>query len=142
MLPDMTDSTADSTDDMAAVRAVIAQTERAFNTHDPDLLVAPMADDVVTVGVNGARMMGRAAVLDAARAGFAGPLRDQYARYDVAHVSFPRPDVALVHKDATATDPDGTPVGVGHAMRALYVLVRGDDGWRIAARQNTLVPTP
>jgi len=27
---------------------------------------------------------------------------------------------------------------VGRAMVALYVLVRTDDGWRVAARQNTL----
>lgn len=130
----------DRTEDLAAVHAVIAETERAFNTHDPDLLVASMADDVVTVGVNGARLVGRAAVLEAARAGFAGPLRDQYARYEVAHVSFPRPDLALVHKDASATDPDGTPIGVGHAMRALYVLVREGGRWWVIARQNTLVP--
>ncbi len=44
-----------------------------------------------------------------------------------------------MRKLASATDPAGTPNGVGRAMVALYVLVREGGRWWIAARQNTLV---
>jgi uncharacterized protein (TIGR02246 family) len=54
-------------------------------------------------------------------------------------VKFLRPDVAVAHKRATATTQDGEPLDVGHAMIALYVLVREDGRWWVAARQNTLV---
>lgn len=128
--------------DLAAIRAVIAQAEHAFNTDDADLLVASMAADVVAVGVNGARVLGREAVLATARAAFAGPLRDQYARYEVVDVSCIGPDVALAHKNAHATSADGVPIDVGHAMTALYVLARRDGRWWIVARQNTLVSPP
>lgn len=125
--------------DAAAIRAVIAEAELAFNTGDPDLLVASMAADVVSVGVNGARMRGRDAVLAASRAAFAGPLRGQHARYDLVEVSQVGPDVALAHKDARATDDGGAPLDVGHAMTALYVLARRGGRWWVVARQNTLV---
>ena len=71
----------DHDDDPAAIRAVIADTERAFNTGDADLLVEHMA-------------------------------------------------------------ADGTPIDLDHTMTALYVLVREQGRWWIAARQNTLVSPP
>jgi uncharacterized protein (TIGR02246 family) len=58
----------------------------------------------------------------------------------IADVAFLRPDVAVAHKHAWATAPDGGLLDDGHAMTALYVLVDKDHRWWIAARQNTLVP--
>ena len=78
-------------------------------------------------------------MLEASTALFAGPLRDQRARYELADVLFVRPDVALAHKHATAIDEAGMPISVGHAMTALYVLVRENGRWWVVARQNTLV---
>ena len=118
---------------------MIADIETGFNTKDPELAIAHFAPDATAVGVNGRQIEGHDALLEAHRAGFAGPLRDQYARYELAAVSFPRPDVALAYKRAHAIEQDGTPIDVGHAMIALYVLVRDDGRWRVAARQNTLV---
>ena len=48
--------------------------------------------------------------------------------------------MALAYKEAYATEADGTPIDLDHAMNALYVLVKEDGRWLIAARQNTLVP--
>ena len=53
-------------------------------------------------------------------------------------IRFVRPDVALVRKLAWATDADGKDLDVGHAMTALYVMVKSEGRWWIAARQNTL----
>jgi uncharacterized protein (TIGR02246 family) len=135
------DDTADHVADVAAIRRVIADTDRAFNTNDAELLVEHFAANVTAVGVSGLRLDGRAAVLDASKTLFAGPLADQRASYDVAGIRFVRPDVVLAHKHATALDADGNPLSVGHAMTALYVLVREGDRWWVVARQNTLVPT-
>lgn len=140
-IPYLEDTGTDHTADRAAVRAVIADAERAFNTNDAELLVEHMAENVSAVGVTGDRLDGRAAVLEAGKVLFAGPLRDQRARYELVDVWFVRPDVALAHKHATPVDADGAPLAVGHTMTALYVLVRERGRWWIAARQNTLRPT-
>jgi uncharacterized protein (TIGR02246 family) len=125
--------------DVAAIASVIADIETGFNTKDPELSVAHFTPDATAVSVAGTLIAGREALLEAHRAGYAGPLRDQYARYELADVTFPRPDVAIAHKRAWATTADGEPLDVGHAMIALYVLVREDGRWLVAARQNTVV---
>jgi len=137
--PTVHDETVDHAADLEAIEQIIRDTETAFNTNDADLLAAHMAADAVTVSVTGAELHGRDQILDAARSLLTGALRDQFARYDVDAVRFLRPDVALVHKRATATDASGTPIDLDHTMSALYVLTRQDGRWWIVARQNTLV---
>ncbi len=137
--PHIEDSTVDHADDVEDVRRVIADTERAFNGNDVELLVEHFARNVTTVSVTGTALQGRTAVLEAGRVLFAGPLRDQRARYDLAEVLFVRPDVALARKNATAVDAEGVALSVGHTMTALYVLVREQDRWWVVSRQNTLV---
>jgi uncharacterized protein (TIGR02246 family) len=129
----------DHADDEAAIRAIIADTEKAFNTGDAELLVEHMAANVSAVGVTGAELVGREAALAGSRIAFAGPLKGQQARYEVVGITFVRPDVALVRKHARAVDGAGEPIDVGHAMTALYVLTREAGRWWIVARQNTLV---
>lgn len=130
---------ADDTD-TAAIQEIIADTETAFNTNDPALLNAHFAADASAVNAVGHRIRGIDAMDDAARTGLTGFLHDQYVRYEVTDVTFPRPDVAIAHKAATATDSDGRPIRVGHDMVAMYVLVKESGRWWIAARANTLVP--
>ena len=128
----------DHTDDVAAIRAVIADIEAGFNEHDAERSVAHFTDDATAVNVAGVVAAGRDALLDAHRAGFAGPLRDQYARYELGEITFLRPDVAIAHKRARAVDAAGEPLDLDHTMIALYVFVRDGGRWRVAARQNTL----
>ena len=137
--PTVRDETTDHAIDLEAIERIIAETEAAFNTNDADLLAEHMAHDAVTVGVNGVALHGRDQILDVARSLFAGPLRDQYARYDIDEVRFLRPDIALVHKRAIATDAAGTPIDLDHTMSALYVLTEQDGRWWVVARQNTLI---
>ena len=128
-----------SATDVTAIERVIADIETGFNTKDAELSVAHFAPDATAVSVNGTLVAGRDELLAAHRAGYAGPLRDQYASYELADVTFVRPDVAVAHKRAFARTAEGGRKDVGHAMIALYVLVRDDGRWRIVARQNTLV---
>jgi len=127
------------TDDEAAIRAIIADTEKAFNTGDAELLVEHAARNMESVGVNGVELAGREAMLDGARAAFAGPLKGQRARYEVVGITFLRRDVALARKHARAVDDAGELIDVGHAMTALYVLTKEAGRWWVVARQNTLV---
>jgi uncharacterized protein (TIGR02246 family) len=138
-MPLIENTTQDHTADVAAIEQVIADIEAGFNGNDPELSVAHFADNASAVSVGGVLVSGRDALLEANRTGLAGPLREQYARYELADVTFLRHDVAVAHKRAWATTPDGEPIDVGHAMIALYVLVREDGRWWVAARQNTLV---
>ncbi len=126
--------------DIDEIKQIVADIQTAFNTNDPELMSAHFLPDASVVNAMGVRVVGREALLAASRAGLAGGLRDQYARYDVRDVTFLRPDVALAYKEAYATEADGTPIDLDHAMNALYVLVKENGRWQIAARQNTLVP--
>ncbi len=125
-------------DDIAAIAKVIADIETGFNTNDPELSVAHFARNASAVSVLGVELRGRDALLEAHRTGLAGPLADQRARYEIDDIVFVRPDVALVHKHAWAIDAEGRDIDVGHAMVALYVMVKEDGRWWIATRQNTL----
>jgi uncharacterized protein (TIGR02246 family) len=137
--PHIEDTVADHAGDVEEIRRVIVDAEKAFNDNNAELLVEHVARNVTTVGVTGALLAGRSAVLEASTTLFAGPLRDQRARYELAEVLFVRPDVALARQHATAVDADGTPLSVGHTMTALYVLVREHSRWWVVGRQNTLV---
>lgn len=125
--------------DIEEIEQVIADVERGFNTNDAALMNKHLAPDAAVVNVIGVRLVGLDAIMAASEQGLAGPLRDQYARYEVRDVRFVRPDVALVHKEAFAVTEDGEPIDLDHAMNALYVLVKDDGRWLVEARQNTLV---
>jgi uncharacterized protein (TIGR02246 family) len=125
--------------DLEEIKQVIADVERGFNANDAELMNRHLAPDAAVVNVMGVRLVGRDEIMEASEAGLAGPLRDQYARYEVRDVRFVRPDVALVHKEAFAITADGDPIDVDHAMNALYVLAKEDGRWLVKARQNTLV---
>jgi uncharacterized protein (TIGR02246 family) len=133
------DDSGDHHDDRAAIEAVIANVEDGFNTNDAEVSCRDFTANARTITALGSRVAGWEALLDAHRAGFAGPLGDQYARYRLDDVVFLRPDVALAFKQAWATGTDGTALTADPAMVALYVLVRVHGRWWIAARANTLV---
>jgi uncharacterized protein (TIGR02246 family) len=140
--PSIEDTDTDHAADIEAIRRIIADVEKGFNDNDAELLVEHFAQNASAVPVTGVQIDGRAAMLEASRAGLAGPLRDQRARYELADVVFVRPDVAVAHKHAWAVDAQGERLDVGHAMSALYVLVREDGRWWVMSRQNTLVAQP
>ena len=123
--------------DVAAIEAVIADHERAFNTKDPELLAAHFRPRSWAVGVNGVEIEGRSALV-----GFAGPLAEGKARYRPGEVEFLGEDVAICHMYATAISDEGELIGPDPAMIALYVFCRDGGEWVVVARQNTLVPAP
>jgi uncharacterized protein (TIGR02246 family) len=137
--PTISDATIDHTDDVAAISALITDVEAGFNGNDADLMLGSLAENGTVVGVNGALIEGRTAALEISRQVLAGPLRDQRARYELADLTFVRPDVAVGHKRAWVVGPQGDKQDEDAAMIALYVFVKEGDRWWVASRQNTLV---
>ncbi|SEG94872.1 conserved hypothetical protein [Saccharopolyspora kobensis] len=136
--PVVEDTATDHEPDVAAIEQVIADTETAFNTNDPDLLTAHFTRNATVVNAMGVQISGWDALLESNRKGLAGFLREEYAKYELSDITFLRPDVAIAHKHARATTADGELIDVDPAMIALYVLVKEQGRWWVAARQNTL----
>jgi uncharacterized protein (TIGR02246 family) len=138
--PSPSDTTVDHSADRAAITQIVRDVEAGLNANDPEPTTRHFAEDAVAVGVDGRRTAGRSALVEAHVAALGGFLRGQYARYDIVGITFVRPDVALLHKQARAADEAGNPLGEAPVMAALYVLVKERGRWWIAARQNTPIP--
>ncbi|WP_280436029.1 SgcJ/EcaC family oxidoreductase [Nocardia carnea] len=140
--PTVEDSTVDHTADVAAIRQLVTDVETGYNTNDAQLMVSGFTANAAAGNAVGTIISGYDALLDSARRGLAGFLADEYVRYAVTDIVFLRPDIAIAHKAARAVTADGEPIDRDPAMVALYVLVRENGRWWVAARQNTLVPAP
>jgi uncharacterized protein (TIGR02246 family) len=141
-LPPAATATADDPDraaDAEAIRQVVMDIEAGFNTNDVELSVRHFTADASAVSALGVRHTGRDALVEAHRAGYGGPLADEHSHYEVDDVVFLGTDVALAHKRAWPASPSGELLAADPAMVALYVMVRRDGRWWIAARANTLV---
>lgn len=69
------------------------------------------------------------------------------SRYQTVRVMVPTPDVAIAHVKRVELDADSEPIPIGDATAfsemAMYVLVRRDGKWWLAAGQNTPIrPKP
>lgn len=138
--PTVEDTTADHTSDIAAIRELVDDVETGYNTNDAELMVSGFIANAAAGNAVGAIISGYDTLLDSARSGLAGFLADEYVRYAVTDIVFLRPDIAIAHKTARAVTAHGELIDRDPAMVALYVLVREDERWWVAARQNTLVP--
>ncbi|MEV6386464.1 SgcJ/EcaC family oxidoreductase [Nocardia xishanensis] len=138
--PVVEDTTVDHTEDIAAIERLVADVEEGFNNKDAELMVSGFTANAAAGNGVGMVITGREALLEAARTGLAGFLKDEYARYEVTDIVFLRPDVAIAHKAARAITTEGEPIDEDPAMVALYVLVKENGRWWTAARHNTLVP--
>ena len=128
--------------DVAAIEAIIADHERAFNTKDADLLAAHFRERSWAVGVNGVEVEGRTALVEVAKRALAGPLAEGKARYRPGQVEFLGDDVAMCHMYATSITEQDKPTDPDPAMIALCVFRRDGDEWQVVARHNTLVQIP
>lgn len=138
--PVVEDHSVDHTADIAAIERLIADVETGYNTNDAALMISGFTANAAAGNAAGAVITGRDALLEAARRGLAGFLKNEYVRYDVTDIVFLRPDIAIAHKAARATTADGELIDHDPAMVALYVLVREQGRWWVAARHNTAVP--
>jgi len=75
--------------DRAAIAQIISDIETGLNRKNPDLMTRHFAENAIAVGVDGSAVTGRDALRAAHVRGLSGFLRDQYARYEIADLTFP-----------------------------------------------------
>jgi PPOX class F420-dependent enzyme/OxyR family protein/uncharacterized protein (TIGR02246 family) len=132
-----------------AVQGLVAKLQAGLDSRDADVYNRHFAADVIWGSPFGATVHGydrlHAIHIQLKREQRGGPS----SRYEIVAVLSPAPDVALAQVRRVALDPDGQPVTPSADMTgsfsemALYVLVRRDGTWWLAAGQNTPVqPVP
>jgi uncharacterized protein (TIGR02246 family) len=132
-----------------AVDEFVAGLQAGIDSADAETYNADFGDDVAWGSPYGATVVGYDALHSIHRQMFGrgvaatGPS----SRYETVHVMAPAPDVAVAQVRRAALNADGEPIPVDDASAfsemALYVLVRRDGKWWLAAGQNTPIrPKP
>jgi uncharacterized protein (TIGR02246 family) len=126
------------------VLAVLDRLADAWNRGDATAYGAEFTEDADYVTFFGLRSEGRKAIVDSHRELFQGPLQgSKLTGFGDPRVRFLRDDVAVVVTGGGSSLTGGSdPAAEGRASTLTYVLARGDEGWRIAAFQNTRVSKP
>jgi uncharacterized protein (TIGR02246 family) len=132
-----------------AVDEFVAELQAGIDTADAKTYNAHFGDDVAWGSPYGATLIGYDALHPIHRQMFSAgvPATGASSRYETVHVMAPTPDVAIAQVRRVALDGDGQPIPIDDASAfsemALYVLVRRDGTWWLAAGQNTPVrPKP
>ena len=149
--PVLADGGVPEDDAAAAVAALVAELQQGLDERDADVYNRHFAADVRWGSPFGATVEGygtlHAIHQHINRSGRGGPA----SRYEVATVLSPAPDVIVTQVRRVALGPDGGPLPPGppgadgsgaFSEMAMYVLVRRDGQWWLAAGQNTLVLPP
>jgi uncharacterized protein (TIGR02246 family) len=126
--------------DRQALVEVVAALEHAQQQELVEEFIALFHPDAVWVTGGGRRLIGRDAIAEFTRQVLPGAMAHSTARYDIEHVVFVRPDVAVVAVRQRPIDLDGVPLADRSEGRPTYVMAKHTTGaWTIRAGQNTLV---
>jgi uncharacterized protein (TIGR02246 family) len=123
----------------------VAELQVGWDQHDAGITNRHFADDIVWRSPFGAVLQGYEQLhsihVRLKRQATGG----SSSRYEIVRVLAPTPDVAVAQVRRVALDPAGHPVEPASDVTgafsetALYVLVRRDRTWWVAAGQNTLI---
>jgi len=132
-----------------AVDGFVAGLQAGIDSADAQTYNADFADDVMWGSPYGATVIGYDELHSIHRGMFETGMAVAGAssRYQTENVMAPAPDVAIAHVRRVALNADGRPIPVDDATvfseMAMYVLVRRDGKWWLAAGQNTPIhPKP
>jgi uncharacterized protein (TIGR02246 family) len=126
-------------DEIVAIKQLVQDAARYQS--DPDHFLPLHASDVVIVNFAGKRVVGRDALETAMRKALSGQLANVVTTNVVENILFLRPDVALVNCIKHVSD-NRDPINHKAALPAekgalTYVLVKGQEGWKISLAQTT-----
>jgi PPOX class F420-dependent enzyme/OxyR family protein/uncharacterized protein (TIGR02246 family) len=133
---------------LAAATGLVEELQTGWDQHDADITDQHCADDILWGSPFGVTLQGyqplhaiHVRLKQQARGGAS-------SRFEIVQVLAPAPNVAVAHVRRVALDSDGHPleptsdVTGPFSEMALYVLVRRDRTWWLAAGQNTIVRPP
>lgn len=124
--------------DVAAIEERVAELEKAQQQESVEDFVGLLAPEAVWVTGGGRRLTGRDEIHAFTRKVLPGAMKDSTATYEVVHVSFVRPDVAVANVRQRPVTRDGEPLEGQPEGRPVYVMAKEDGRWKIVAAQNTI----
>ena len=127
---------AEGTENVAA--ELIGRLERAWNEADGRAFGEPFTADADFVDIRGEHHRGREPIAAGHQAIFDSIYEGSTIDYELTQARELSDNVILAHATGVLTVPSGPLAGEHSAVQSL-VLVRGDDGWKIASFHNTLV---
>jgi PPOX class F420-dependent enzyme/OxyR family protein/uncharacterized protein (TIGR02246 family) len=131
----------------AVVAGLVAELQAGIDTHDADTYNRHFAADIAWGSPYGATLGGYDDLHAIHTSLLAGSVGGPSSRYETVQVLSATPDVIVAHVRRVALDSDGQPFelsadpGTSFSEMALYVLVRRDGDWWLAAGQNTPIAT-
>jgi uncharacterized protein (TIGR02246 family) len=125
--------------DVRDLVGLVAEIERAQQQEDVDGFLALFAPSAVWVNGSGRRLIGLDEISEFTRAVLPGAMADGSVTYEVEHVAFVTPDVALTGVRQQYLDGEGKSLAADGAGSPTYLWFRADGTWKIVAGQNTAV---
>ena len=129
-------TTAGSDADRQAVLDVLARVYQAWEAGDAEAFVADYTEDASVIQP-GVHEKDREEIRTNMAAAFAGPLSGSRVAARPVDVRFLTGDTAIVVSEDGIIFPGQDAVASGGLVRATWVLVRRDGGWRIASYHNS-----
>ena len=124
--------------EVAAIEERVAELEQAQQQESVEDFVRLLAAQAVWVTGGGRRLTGRDEIHAFTKKVLPGAMKDSTATYEVVHVSFVRPDVAVVNVRQRPVTHDGEPLEGQPEGRPVYVMAEEEGRWEIVAAQNTI----
>jgi uncharacterized protein (TIGR02246 family) len=135
--------------DKAEIAVIVQGEGDAWNRGDAEGFAAHYSENGSFTNVIGQQLYGRKAFIDQHAKIFSTIYKGSHNAFQVTHINFVRPDVAVVDIDGTLRDalrlPPGLKAGEDGALHVKLqeVLTKETNGWTIAAFHNVAVyPLP
>ncbi|GIJ22970.1 SgcJ/EcaC family oxidoreductase [Micromonospora lutea] len=122
--------------DQAGVAALPGRIVSAWAQHDADAFGAVFVEDGTMI-LPDLYLKGRDAIVAFMRDAFAGPYRGTTVTGQPIDIRFLNGEVAVVLTEGGVLLPGENTVAPERAIRASWLMVKGDGGWQLAAYQNS-----